>query len=921
MTLIPCGTLEDFPSFLEDNDARSLLAAWTAPWHPALLALTQRLPAWNRADSIPDPLSDQIVFLPKISENKLPSGFAAAADAATNCRIVRGSSRNQFLLACETDLRDLSIETVSLTAPMEVASETRVVTPDDFFALGYVWLQIQVMTRRLRYTSNIDEIYFTGRVIEAAKMMIAGNASATVSALHDAFDALAQERDHYFSNDPHLVDLTLLASSTLGTSLASTLDRARASNEPPFNFLIDCELAKAITQSLEPSAKTLLELIDKETVGIAGGGLPKTESVHHQTAGSIRVQIAEAKRRTDQTLGNRCQVFARADGPTPGDLASVIANQGYVGAIPIDFAAGEGWSNEAKLSWSSSSPTIDVLVSKPIDGSKSDSFLSLAVRLGQSIDSGEVSTALIVHWPGTESDAYRDLRRAASWGLALGRFWKIDEYFRDGQHPYHHYRGRADDGAAQWLSNAVSSGATQPLNTAAASYKKLISTEAATTISTLADLIRPLDDNTSKISSSVGDPYIALVEFWSRLGGTSRPDDSVTQGRLVVNPYSSPTRTAISMDMPPIMTDAVFGASLANDGRYDVTVDVPAHGFVLLQPSSTPLKSRWFVPRKKIATGGMLVNEFMQLEFSPTSGGIKGVYSGTGRGNRYSLRLVYTNDDAASEDRVAGMHARSLRVIRSDESVGIIEADGVLKSGANRAVADFMIRYSLARGSRWLWVEAQLTPVPSIQWSDNPWKSYFAFRSAIASEAVTLFAPLRDKLHRVESKRIDAPAGLLIDEIARQTLLFADGRPSYRQREDRFIDSLCMVRGESPQKLRFAVGFDLPSPINAMRSVISQPFVLACDAPSTTPSSGWLMHCSTPDVVICDLHTESVSPLTISFLVIASRAESRKAKIRFCRTVAIAINDQEVIKHSGDAIEVPLSGFEVAKIQVQFSES
>lgn len=918
VTLIPCGTLEDFPSSLPDADARSLLAAWTAPWHPALLATTQRLPTWSRADSVPDPLADQIIFLPSGCESKLPGGFATACQAATNCRVIRGGSRKEFLQACESELRNLSIADINLSQNLEVASDSRIVTADDFYALGYVWLQVQVMTRRLRYTSNIDEIYFAGRVIEAAKMMLAGDGPATVAALHDAFDSLAQERDHYFSNDPHLVDLTLLAPSTLGGSLAASLDRARWSHEPPFNFLIDCELAQTIASSPEPSAKTIRELIDQETVGVAGGGLPADKPIHHQTAGSVRQLVADAKTATDLALGHRCDVFARSSGPTPGDLATVISKQGYIGAIPIDFAAGEGWSNESKLNWSSSSPTIDVLVSKPIDGSRSDSFLSLAVRLGQSIDSGEVATALVVHWPGTESDAYVDLRRAASWGLAMGRFWKIDEYFRDGQHPYHHYRGRSDDGASQWLSSSVSAGTKQPLSNAANAYRNLLAQEAASTISTLANLINPLAVQSQPLSSTNDDANVAGETFCSRLGGS--PSSVPKQGRLVVNPQSTATRTAISMDAPPVMTDSVYGASIGVDGRYDVTVDVPAHGFVMIQPSATPLKRRWFAPRKKIATSGMLVNEFMQVELSPASGGIKGVYS-SGRGNRYSLRLVHVNDDAPSEERVAEMNARSLRVIRSDESVGSIEADGILKNASNKAIADFTIRYSLSRGSRWLWAEAELKPTSQSELGDNPWKSYFAFRSAIASEAAMIFAPLRDKLHRTEGKRIDAPAGLLIDEVNRQTLLFTDGRPSHRQRGDRFIDSLCLVKNESLRTMRFAVGFDVPSPIDSLRSLIAPPTATPCHASATTPASGWLVHCSTPDVVICALRTESTSPLVISFLVIASRSESRKAKIRFCRNIISATRDANELKYSGDAIEVPLSGFEVAQVRVELNAS
>jgi hypothetical protein len=953
LTLIPCHTLEDFPSFLDEGDARSLLAAWTTPWHPVLIATTGRLPSWHRADSIPEPLAGQLVFLSSAASVKVPSGFADAVQAAEGCVVVRGSDRNEFLKQCEAALPGIRLDSVS-----EVADESRTVTSNDFYALGYAWLQVQLMTRRLRYTSNLDEIYFAGRVVEAARKMVEGDGSATIAALHEAYDAIAEERDHYFSTDPHLIDLTLLATSTLGDSLRAALHQSQLANEPPINVLIDCDLADSLARSSEPAVKMLRDLIDAEQIGVAGGGISSLHPVHHQSAASVRQTISAAKRQTDQAIGRRCEVFARAAGPTPGDLGTIIANEGYLGAIPIDFASGEGWSSESKLIWRSSAESLDVLVSKPIDGSRSESFLSLGVRLGQAIDNGEVATALVAHWPGTDCDAYRDLRLATTWGLALGKFWKIDDFFRDGQRPYHHYRGRADDGATQWLTAVSQANTTEPLRKAAQAYREVIANEAARSIMTLADLVNPqtaspsrapargiaaLDENPRSLTPSNPLVHDAGEQFCGRMSAPLCSAQNSGGSCLIINPHSSATRIAVRMDAYPATHEAVFGASAGIDGRFDVTVDVPAHGFVTLQPAATKPKKRWFAGLRKIATDSLLVNEFMQVEISAQSGGIKGVYSGATRGNRFSLRLVHVNDDAPDDDRVTEMLGSSTRILRSDESLGIIETDGVLANKATKAIADFTIRYLLSRGSRWLWVEADIKPAASTILGENAWRSYYAFRTAVATEAATILAPLRDKLHRTEGKRYDSPAGLLIDETNRQTLLFNDGRPAFRQRSDRYIDSLLLVRNEALRPLRFAVGFDVPSPVNALRSLIAPPAVIACDAPSSTPASGWLVHCSSTEVVIVDLKTESCDPLVISFLAIATRNETRKTKLRCCREIVLAQRESKVrstsdsdsdsdgkgqvpslvtwetIEHSGDVIELSLAGHEVVRIRVELS--
>ena len=51
IVLLPCQSLEEFPSHLQGADAEGLLAGWSAIWHPALLAATGRLPSWRKAEA------------------------------------------------------------------------------------------------------------------------------------------------------------------------------------------------------------------------------------------------------------------------------------------------------------------------------------------------------------------------------------------------------------------------------------------------------------------------------------------------------------------------------------------------------------------------------------------------------------------------------------------------------------------------------------------------------------------------------------------------------------------------------------------------------------------------------------------------------------------------------------------------------
>src|SRR6056297_144490 len=213
--LIPCSTLEDFPTGASDQDARSLLAAWTVLWHPALLAETRQLPAWYRADAPPEPPGARRIAVPTLSLPKLPAGYESRCRESEGCEWITGISRSEMLDRIGRSGSERSDDSGPLgnSGPLGKGNAGGV-TVDDFFALGYAMLQVQVMTRRLRYTSNLDELRLQDRAVVAAEAFLGGDRDAAADALHDAFDLLAEERDHYFASDPSLIDLTLLSPST-----------------------------------------------------------------------------------------------------------------------------------------------------------------------------------------------------------------------------------------------------------------------------------------------------------------------------------------------------------------------------------------------------------------------------------------------------------------------------------------------------------------------------------------------------------------------------------------------------------------------------------------------------------------------------------------------------------------------------------
>ena len=398
----------------------------------------------------------------------------------------------------------------------------------------------------------------------------------------------------------------------------------------------------------------------------------------------------------------------------------------------------------------------------------------------------------------------------------------------------------------------------------------------------------------------------------------------------------------------PAKSDHLYAASVES-GHVVATVDVPACGFVLLRGDQRQesgagfgggLRQRLFGGPKPIAEPAHLQNEFMEVALSAESGGISGVYSGSARGNRFSLRLVR----AGLEGDATLMHCDELRVASSTPSSGCIEASGTIRSekGASDLVlATFRLRYTLERGSRFLRVDGEIEPKSPIVGA--PWNHYFGIRTAYASEAPICRTLIRDKLHRAKTRRMVAPLGVVVDEADRQTLLCGEGLAFHRREGERFLDTLVLVQGETCKKFTMHYGFDVPAPVASARARMAPPVDLSVNPTPSAPEIGWILHASPKDLLVSRLAVEQRSDgrLAARIRVIQTQPQACKAKLRFLRNVDTAIlvdgtsdthlnrtveelesiGEQQPsdLKHEGDMLTLSLASHGVADCLVVFA--
>ena len=200
--LLPCHSLEDFPTHYDGDDAAGLLAGWTGLWHPLLIHQAQSIVGWHRMDDPPEDLADRLLVVPSVSAVGLPTGYVQRARDSGATVVRRETSRSTLI---EQAL-------VGHEVPEHISDDL----VGEFLALGYCYLQIQLLTRQMRYASNLDELHFQNLVVAAADLAMAGDLEKCNAKLQACFDLLSEERDHYYSVDAYNVENIMLADTTLG---------------------------------------------------------------------------------------------------------------------------------------------------------------------------------------------------------------------------------------------------------------------------------------------------------------------------------------------------------------------------------------------------------------------------------------------------------------------------------------------------------------------------------------------------------------------------------------------------------------------------------------------------------------------------------------------------------------------------------
>ena len=942
--LLPCHSLEDFPTHHEGEDADGLLASWTGLWHPALIAAAQARPTWRRADDPPEEVKEKLIVAPGVSMSQLPTGFAQRAKSEGGVLIRKKTSRDELIAEALAGLP----EGAPNLDPDLVA---------DFLALGYAFLQVQILTRQMHYASRLDEIYFGREVLAAAEAAMQGENQVAREHLTTCFQLLSEERGHYTGVEVHIVDLNLMNSTTIGPALHRELATGATTN-----FLLSGRLIEEIATREPLALAALSAAIKEERIGIVGGEdqeLPLPLLREETILADLRRGLAIAESR----LGTRPIVYGRRRyGLTPA-LPGILERLGFLGAVHATLDDGrfpEG--SQGKSRWQGSDGALlDALARAPRDAARPETFLGYAVRLSESLSSDHVATVFLAHWPGQASPWHEDLRRTARYCNALGKFVTVDSYFRGTDHPPYHDRFEPDQYRSPYLKQGVIRKHGGQISRSLNYWRQQAELASAQSLAALAEMLGSPRDaekagQSARLAGAIdrhGDPQTNLADLSETtaeavdietgamlVDAARRVAEKIGcgpgKGALVVNPCSFVRRiNLVSKDLhalPGVEKPVYSSADHANARQ--VVVDLPPLGYAWLSGESGGPRPTG-PAAQSLAETGVLRNEFIEALINPITGTLQSIHDYKIRGNRLSQQLAlrvptdraesggYSNDP---DERAiySVMAADEVHVTSTTPALGEITTKGRLVDREGKKLAGFKQIYRLWRGSRVLWIDIELEPEEELR--SDPWNSYYCCRFAWPNESAELARNVHSASHPVRTRRIDAALFIEVQDPQVKTTIFPCGIPYHRRSGGRMLDSILIVRGETARKFRIGIGADVSHPLPIGWGGLLDPLVVPNVGPPSSAKSSWLFHCDAKNVVVTHLEAifEAGKPVGYRARLVETGGRSANVQLSSFRPAAQAQQVDFLGNSLGDLsvsegkVKVEVPGYGMVEVEARW---
>jgi hypothetical protein len=629
---LPGESLADLSPQLAGPQAANLLALWTSLWHPRLLAETRQLPGTAAVDTLVASGREpgQLLLVPAVAQSHLTDPWEPNDPWIP--RLQQFGRRSEVISRIA--------EAVEIDLPTDPALTA------DFYALGFAYLQMELLTRSMRYDRMTSLDSLRTAVVEAADARLSGDEATTTDRLVAAYDQLMQNRNHYYPIDFHLIDLSLTAPSTLGEAFAQECRTA-----DKLNVLVSSEVLDTLQNQHPESLQALREAIDEGRVGVCGGttaGGSLAELLPEQLLAELRGAQDNAK----EYLGEPLRVFASHNGPFAPLAPGMLHRLGYHAAVLSNFAGGPmPPGSSCRTTWTAlDNQTIEGLAAQPIDAGSDSAMLGLSQVMQQSMNYDLAASLLVVGWPGHRTEWYDDLRQVTKRSPLLGRPITLEDYFEITSS--HDYAG------------------TMPADDYPAPAAAKVRPESLAAAPDATDFVAPL----AQFAGAEGPTFESLAKLLGTSVASATSDE--------------PGVGTLWLNASPVPRNLSGG-------------ELPAFGWLWLPRMVATL------PR---CEEGALHNEVMDVVFDPSTGGISATRLHAKRGNRMSQYLAVAPIGPQGIAAGLQLAVDGWQVVESGDERGTLASRYRVVDRDGKTLAKLEQRTTLSRESHTLDIEVDFEP-------------------------------------------------------------------------------------------------------------------------------------------------------------------------------------------------------------------
>lgn len=862
--IIPDAGREPSPG-QTDAEAQAAWCAVTALWHPSLLTRAAALPRVESLTAPTPPEKDDVRLVVDGLRDRLPSGYATQVEDAGAVLLESSPDRDRTVREIRERLGIHEPET-----PPDA---------EDFLALGLVRWMVRDLTSAMGRPDALNEEALAREVLAAADAWAAGDSVGVARRLKSAFEILTQAREAVYSVDAYLVDLCLLDPALPAGGIAAMLG-----TRVPFTFLASARAVEAQAK-LDPDAVPRLgQAITDGWVDVIGGTYDEAEDPLLPVESALW-QFRRGGEVYREHLDDRnVETYARRRFGLWPQVPQISRRSGYRFALHMGLDGGRfPVRREPKRIWESpEGSSVETLFRLPLAADRPSTGAMFPWKLAATMRADTIATLPLVHWPSPVASWYLDLRRAATHSPVFGRWSTVNDYFQLTDRPYETFRPEPDEYTSPYLSQAAANREDTPISRFAAHHRLRARLESARWLRTVAKAVglshpdATLDAEAAKVEQDDLERAEAAIETrqyhdaeaqvdalesrWAAALAaaiSNEPTADARPGFLVFNPIAVARKVVVllpdaSPDLRP--EGALVASQLTEDGVVAV-VDLPAFGFAWIPRDTDPERPAAEIGRVS-ASGHVMKNETIEVEFDEASGGIRGIMAIGESTARVAQQIVMTGL-AGPQGEAASSKMRRERFEVEYAGPALVQAvsTSALVDHAGKVVARVDLKCRLWAGLPIAELEATIRDIDPT-WADranrsDPWSHHLACRWAWPDSTSTVRRLAFLSPETTQAERPETPDAIDVSTRRQRTAMLFGGLPYHKKAGARMLDTILIAGSETERNFRLAVTLDSEHPHRQAQDFLTPAVVIPTDAgPPPMGDRGWLMKTDSQAVAV-----------------------------------------------------------------------